>query len=207
MQSDHFRKQIYSPEFRQNVQKLISQNSMNQLDEELNSFLATFNIGTSVLSLRYQRNNGTVQNVSQYGFIYAALKDEILNPCRPSVACESVSGWHFREKICTTLESSQKRKRSESRKIFSDKTASCKKSTWPCTICTYRTWVSSSPCGMSHFPLRPLTYTTCFSESTTKTGMSPAALCVSPTKHARAAKILYVKWNRTQRAIDSSRNK
>jgi len=100
MQSEHFKKQIYfTPEFRQNVQKLIAQNCMPQLEEELNSFLATFNICTSVLSLRCQRNNGTVQNVAQYGFIYAALKDEVLNPCRPSVACDSVSGWHFRENI------------------------------------------------------------------------------------------------------------
>jgi len=134
MQSDHFKKQISSPEFRQKVQKLIAENSMLQLDEELNSFLATFNICASVLSLRDQRNNGTVQNVSQYGFIYAALKDEVLNPCRPSVACDSVSGWHFREKIvhniceniCASLESSLKRKRSENRKTFMDKT-SCKK--------------------------------------------------------------------------------
>jgi len=125
MRSKHFRNQICSPEFRQNVQKLIAQNSMIQLEEELNSFLATFNISASVLSLRCQRNNGTVQNVAQYGFIYAALKDEILNPCKPSVACESVSGWHFREKICASLDT-LKRKRSDSRKSYMDQT-SCKK--------------------------------------------------------------------------------
>jgi len=113
MQSEKFSKQIYSPEFRQNVQQLIFQNSMNQLDEELNSFLASFNISNIVLTLREQRNNGTVQNLAQYSFIYAALKDEALNPCWPSVVCESVKGWHFRNPCVRSMgSSSRKRKRS-----------------------------------------------------------------------------------------------
>jgi len=113
MQSEKFYKQIYSPEFRQNVQQLIFQNSMNQLDEELNSFLASFNISNIVLTLREQRNNGTVQNLAQYSFIYAALKDEALNPCWPSVVCESVKGWHFRNPCVRSMgSSSRKRKRS-----------------------------------------------------------------------------------------------
>jgi len=115
IQSDKFKIQIYSPEFRQNVQKLISQNSMNELDEELNSFLATFNICNLVLSLRQQRNNGTVQNLAQYGFIYAALKDEVLNPCKASVEWLTEM---FREKplnpCVRSMESTKKRKRKSS---------------------------------------------------------------------------------------------
>jgi len=50
-------------------------------DEQLLSFISNrYQISEMVLSLRRQRNCGTVQTSKQYEFIYNALKDEIINP-------------------------------------------------------------------------------------------------------------------------------
>jgi len=50
-------------------------------DEHLISFISNrYQISEMVLSLRRQRNCGTVQTSKQYEFIYNALKDEIINP-------------------------------------------------------------------------------------------------------------------------------
>jgi len=98
-ENEQFNNKINSPEYRSLLQGLITQNAMQKLEEELYHLLAPYKIHDIVLNLRQQRNHGTVQNLSQYGFIYSALKDEALNPCPLNVTWGNVFGWHSREKI------------------------------------------------------------------------------------------------------------
>jgi len=116
-ENEQFNNRINSPEYRNLLQGLISQNAMQKLDEELYHLLAPHKIHEIVLSLRQQRNHGTVQNLSQYVFIYSALKDEALNPCPLYVTWKNVFGWHLRENISEnqkeTMLGRKKRKRTK----------------------------------------------------------------------------------------------
>jgi len=116
-ENEQFNNRINSPKYRNLLQGLISQNAMQKLDEELYHLLAPHKIHEIVLSLRQQRNHGTVQNLSQYVFIYSALKDEALNPCPLYVTWKNVFGWHLRENISEnqkeTMLGRKKRKRTK----------------------------------------------------------------------------------------------
>jgi len=66
-----------------NDNDLMNENEVmnGNFDEHLISFISNrYQISEMVLSLRRQRNCGTVQTSKQYEFIYNALKDEIINP-------------------------------------------------------------------------------------------------------------------------------
>jgi len=74
-----------NPDFKINARKLREQIKLSVLDNEcieslLANLISTFKINQVVLSLRSQRNCGTVQTPKQYEYIYSALKDEIINP-------------------------------------------------------------------------------------------------------------------------------
>jgi len=60
---------------------------------KLDSIVDKFEIFDIVLSLRQQRNRGTVQTVNQYEFIYQTLQDEIDRPLLVSSAIQQVREW------------------------------------------------------------------------------------------------------------------
>jgi len=65
-------------EFFKNLRNSIEETN---LEEKIASFISThFRVSDIVLSLRRQRNCGTVQTPKQYEFIYHAINDELLSP-------------------------------------------------------------------------------------------------------------------------------
>jgi len=60
---------------------------------KLDNIVNQFEIFDIVLSLRQQRNRGTVQTVKQYEFIYQTLKDELDSPLLISSAIQHVHEW------------------------------------------------------------------------------------------------------------------
>jgi len=60
---------------------------------KLDNIVDQFEIFDIVLSLRQQRNRGTVQTVKQYEFIYQTLNDEIDTPLLISTAIQHVRDW------------------------------------------------------------------------------------------------------------------
>jgi len=75
---------LENPVFLEDVgqfQKRHHEDDAPNVEEHLVSYISNrFQIYEIVLSLRRQRNCGTVQTAKQYEFIYTALKDEIMNP-------------------------------------------------------------------------------------------------------------------------------
>jgi len=74
-----------NPNFSVHARNLREQIKLSGLDQEcleslLTNLISSFKINQVVLSLRSQRNCGTVQTPKQYEYIYSALKDEIINP-------------------------------------------------------------------------------------------------------------------------------
>jgi len=67
--------------YQKQCHQLTTDEPNTNFDEHLVSFISNrYQISEMVLSLRRQRNCGTVQTSKQYEFIYNALKDEIINP-------------------------------------------------------------------------------------------------------------------------------
>jgi len=76
---------LENPVFQEEVQQIQKRHHEDDapvnIDEQIVNFISSrFQVSEIVLSLRRQRNCGTVQTSKQYEFIYSALKDEMTNP-------------------------------------------------------------------------------------------------------------------------------